>query len=128
MNLGPEQAELVKCGATGEGLPTPEQVGPVVDAACDTIAGEIQRSIDFFVATSGQEGISRIFLTGGSANLPALAQAIERRSGVAVDVWAPIEAFTVDTKSIQADLLERHAAQLGVALGLSLRKSREARA
>ena len=43
----------------------------VIEQICDTIAGEIQRSLDFFVATSGEESITRIFLTGGTANLPS---------------------------------------------------------
>ena len=38
----------------------------------DSIAGEIQRSLDFFLATSGEAEISRIYVTGGSSNLPSL--------------------------------------------------------
>ena len=60
----------------------PAQVTQVIEAVCDSIAGEIQRSLDFFLATSGEPEMHRIYLTGGSSNLPSLPQAVGRRSRV----------------------------------------------
>jgi type IV pilus assembly protein PilM len=80
------------------------------------------------MATSGEVEISRIFICGGSANLPALAQAIERRARVPVEAWSPLERFAVEKKDVDVGLLTSRAAQLSVALGLALRKEKEARA
>jgi type IV pilus assembly protein PilM len=126
-----EQAEAYKCGGTA-GTPTafgivPQQVMPVIEAATDTIAAEIQRSLDFFVATSGENEISTIHLTGGSANLPTLVQAVQRRTRVAVQTWKPTERFASDPKGVDPTELELRAAQLAVALGLTLRREREVR-
>lgn len=126
-----EQAEAYKCGGTA-GSPTsqgivPQQIMPVIEAATDTIAAEIQRSLDFFVATSGESEIATIHLTGGSANLPTLVQSIQRRTRVAVQTWKPTEKFTADAKSVNIADLELRAPQLAVALGLTLRREREVR-
>lgn len=121
-----EQAEAFKCGFSPDGSPIPIQVPEIIDQVLDSIAAEIQRSLDFFMATSGEGDINRICLTGGTANLSALAVAIERRARVAVQTWLPTEQLQVD-KSVDTGLLQARAAQLSVALGLTLRKAKEAR-
>jgi type IV pilus assembly protein PilM len=129
-----EQAEAYKCGGAASpedpyraGM-VPQQVVQVIEAACDAIAAEIQRSLDFYMATSGETEIVKIFVSGGSANLPSLAQAIERRARVPVETWSPLERFAVERKDVDVDLLSARGAQLSVALGLALRKHKEARA
>jgi type IV pilus assembly protein PilM len=134
LNVPHDQAEAYKCGGSASADdPTragmvPQQVVQVIEAVSDTIAAEIQRSLDFFMATSGEGEISRIYVTGGSANLAALARAIERRARVSVETWSPVEKLTIEAKEVNPLLLQTRAAQLSVALGLSLRKEKEARA
>jgi len=134
LNVPHEQAEAYKCGGSASaddpsrpGM-VPQQVVQVIEAVSDTIAAEIQRSLDFFMATSGEGEIARIYVTGGSANLAALARAIERRARVSVETWSPVEKLTIEAKEVNPQLLQMRAAQLSVALGLSLRKEKEARA
>ena len=129
-----DQAEAYKCGGSANpddparsGM-VPQQVMQIVDGVTDSIAAEIQRSLDFFMATSGEGEIARIYVTGGSANLAALARAIERRARVSVETWSPVEKLTIEAKEVNPQLLQVRAAQLSVALGLSLRKEKEARA
>ena len=133
LNVPHEQAEAYKCGGSASaddpsrpGM-VPQQVVQVIEAVSDTIAAEIQRSLDFFMATSGEGEIARIYVTGGSANLAALARAIERRARVSVETWSPVEKLTIEAKEVNPQLLQMRAAQLSVALGLSLRKEKEAR-
>jgi type IV pilus assembly protein PilM len=121
-----DQAEAYKCGDGKDGI-VPQQVTDVVEGASDAIAAEIQRSLDFFMATSGDTDIARIFVTGGSAYLGALARAIQNRSRVSVETWSPTEKIVVEAKEVDRALLDRHALQLSVALGLGLRKDREVR-
>jgi type IV pilus assembly protein PilM len=126
-----DQAEAYKCGGQA-GITTPHGIVPqqavaVMEAAADTIAAEIQRSLDFYMATSGESEISAVFLSGGTANLPFLAQAIQRRTRVAVEIWSPIERLQVDAKSVDVAQLTLRAPQLAVALGLALRRDREER-
>jgi type IV pilus assembly protein PilM len=134
LNVPHDQAEAYKCGGSASADdPTragmvPQQVVQVIEAVSDTIAAEIQRSLDFFMATSGEGEIARIYVTGGSANLAALARAIERRARVSVETWSPVEKLTIEAKEVDPLLLQARAAQLSVALGLSLRREKEARA
>jgi len=129
-----DQAEAYKCGGPASpeepyraGM-VPQQVSQVIDSVTDTIAAEIQRSLDFFMATSGEGEISRIYVTGGTSVLPTLAHAIERRARVPVEVWLPAERIGILAKEVDGAMLQARAPQLAVALGLALRKEKEARA
>jgi type IV pilus assembly protein PilM len=121
-----EQAESIKC-AGPDTAGVPPQVHSIVEAVTDSIAAEIQRSLDFFMATSGEGEISKAILTGGTANLPALAQAVERRSRVHVEVFSPVEKIAATAAEIDQNVLAARGAQLAVALGLSLRRDKEKR-
>jgi len=123
-----EQAEAYKCGGgvdPASGGIVPQQVVQIVEAVADSIAAEIQRSLDFYMATSGEAEISRIYVTGGTANLAALGSAIQRRARVPVEAWAPTERVAIEAKEVDSNLLQARAAQLAVALGLALRKEKE---
>jgi len=128
-----EQAEAYKCGGApgavaGQPGMVPQQVMQVIDTVLDSVAAEIQRSLDFFMATSGEGEISRIYVTGGTANLPSLAQAVEKRARVPVEAWMPTEKLALGGKDLDSTMLQARAAQLPVALGLALRKEREVQA
>jgi type IV pilus assembly protein PilM len=128
LGIAQDQAEALKCSlGNGGPLPVPPEMIPIVESAADAIAAEIQRSVDFFMATSGESEISRIYLTGGTSRLSSLAQSVERRSRVPVEVWAPTERLAIDGKRIDPALLAACSSQLAVALGLSLRKEKEQR-
>lgn len=133
LNVPFEQAEAYKCGGSASpddpsraGM-VPQQVVQIIDSITDSIAAEIQRSLDFFMATSGEGEISRIYVTGGTASLPALGRAIERRARVPVESWLPTERIGIESRDIDPSLLAARSAQLAVALGLALRKEKEQR-
>ncbi len=126
-----DQAEAYKCGdlgAAGASGMIPQQVQQVIENACDTIAAEIQRSLDFFMATSGEASIDQLFVTGGTANLTPLRNAIQRRARTPVEFFDPIEGLIIDPKTVKEDQVRARHAQLAVAIGLSLRKEKEKRA
>ncbi len=134
-----EQAEAYKCGDSGalaegdamgepRGGIIPQQVQQVIEGVCDTIAAEIQRSLDFFMATSGEAQINKIYVTGGTANLTILRNAIERRARTPVEFFNPVDRLAIDTSNVKDTVLRERHAQLAVAIGLSLRKEKERRA
>ncbi len=126
LGVSREQAEAYKLGGTGT-EPVPAQVQNVLAQVADGLAGEIQRSLDFFLATSGESEISRIFLAGGGASLPSLATAVERRARVPVERFNPMTKVQVDS-GVNPQVAQARGEQLAVALGLALRKDREKRA
>ncbi|MDP9002606.1 MAG: pilus assembly protein PilM [Myxococcota bacterium] len=121
-----EQAEAYKHGG-GPTQIVPQEVTQIINQACQGLAGEIQRSLDFHLATSGENDIGQIYISGGSAYLAPLVQAIEKRSRVAVQLFDPMVNLTVETKVVDEPQLRAVAAQMVVAVGLSLRCDKERR-
>jgi type IV pilus assembly protein PilM len=125
-NCSHEQAEAYKCGG-GPTQIVPQEVHQIVTQACNGLAGEIQRSLDFYLATSGETEIQRIYVSGGSAYLAPLAQAIEKRARVPVQLFDPMVNLAVDPKTVNEPVVRSMSAQLVVALGLALRTDKERR-
>jgi len=121
-----EQAEAYKMGG-GPTQIVPQEITQVINQACQGLAGEIQRSLDFYLATSGEQEISRIYVSGGSAYLAPLVQAIERRARVPVQLFDPMTNLGVETKYVDEAQIRAIAAQMVVALGMSLRCDKERR-
>jgi len=123
-----EQAEAYKLAASTNPGSVPAQVHQAIGAACEALAGEIQRSLDFYLATSGEAEISRIYMCGGSAYLGSLAQALEKRARVPVTLFDPTTSLAIEARAVNEQELRSRAAQLVVAIGLALRTDREKRA
>jgi len=121
-----EQAEAYKHGG-GTTQIVPQEVMQTINQASQALAGEIQRSLDFYLATSGEQEISKIYISGGSAYLAPLVQAIERRARVPVQVFDPMATIDVDAKAVNEPELRAMSSQMVVALGLSLRCDKEKR-
>jgi type IV pilus assembly protein PilM len=121
-----EQAEAMKIDAA-RGGGVPNQVHQVIAQACDALAGEIQRSLDFYLATSGEAEIQRVYVCGGSAYLAPLISAIEKRARVPVMVLDPLANLAVDNRTVNEQDLRARAAQMTVSVGLALRSDKERR-
>ena len=126
-----EEAETYKTGAAGYSggdhyrSVVPSEVPQIVKQVVEGLSGEILRSLDFYLATSGEKEINRVFIAGGTANIPEVGAAIERRAKAPVELLDPFKDIAVDLKEVNGDMLNLHRAQVAVAIGLSLRKDRE---
>lgn len=126
LGISAEEAEAYKCGGDGRGL-VPREVPEIIAQVVEQLAGEIQRSLDFYLATTGGAEVTRVLVSGGSANIRALLDAIERRCRVPVERLDPLRAAEPDRRTVDMDLLSARSAQAAVAVGLALRKERERR-
>lgn len=127
-NVSYEEAEAFKTGAESSisSSTVAREVAKVADRVTDQMVSEVQRSLDFFVATSVKADIGRIYLCGGSAQLPALIRALERRMEVPVELVNPFRNIAVDARRFDIDLLQRAAPLAGTAVGLALRRPGDA--
>ncbi len=123
LNISQEEAEIYKCGSGGGIIP--QEVPRIVQDVVQGLAGEIQRSLDFYLATSGEREVARVVLSGGSAQLTALREAVERRCRAPVEVIDPLKVAALDAKSVGGSELEGRGPAASVAFGLALRKDRE---
>ena len=99
----------------------PQEVERVLQTESEAIANEVQRSLDFYAATSADAHLARIFVSGGSAKIPALIKTIERRTSVPVEVVNPFRNIDISGRGFDADYLKNIAPMAAVSVGLALR-------
>ncbi len=128
LNVSYEEAESLKLGGelggpseTTEAV-IPQEVGGIIRSISETMAAEIQRSLDFFAASSTDDRISKIYLTGGSAKIPGLPSVIESKVGVSVEIADPFMVVDVDEQKFNAAHIREVAPAAAVAVGLALRR------
>lgn len=121
LGIAAEEAEAYKIGGTtSEHGVVPQDVLRVMDGVSEVMAGEFQRSLDFFLATTADANVTRIVLAGGSSKVTSLHRAIERRSRLpleVVDAWKKVE---IDSSLDQA-YLSTHSPEALIAVGLAMR-------
>lgn len=117
LGVSTEEAEALKV-AFSEGDASAD-VGRILQMTANQMAGEFQKSIDFFLASHPDTTISKIFLSGGSARVPPLVSAIEARARVPVEITEPFR--DAGGSDIDPAFLRAHGPQAMVSLGLALR-------
>ena len=121
LGVSQQEAEAYKVGGSyDEHGVVPQEVERIIEGVAEVIAGEFQRSLDFFLATAGETNVSRICLSGGTAKVAALHRAIERRSRLPVEVLDAWRRVGLDPK-LDMGFLRAHAPEAMVGLGLALR-------
>jgi type IV pilus assembly protein PilM len=125
LNVSYEEAEAYKVGGMGGAEAhevVPHEVERVLDQVAQSMAGEFQRSLDFFLATAADATIARIYLAGGTARSASLQRAIEERSRLPVEVLDPFRRLIIDESRFDMAFLRAHAPEAVVSLGLALRQ------
>ncbi len=122
-----EEAESYKVGA---GHPAsadvvPIEVNELLEKSGDSLAAEIQRSIDFYLATVEGQTLAYVLLAGGAASSHYISDSIARRSGVQVQVLDAFRQVQIDPARYDEAKLRAFTAQAVVSIGLSARKKKE---
>jgi type IV pilus assembly protein PilM len=125
LNVSQEEAEAWKIGSIGEGATDvlPSEVEAVLAEVAESVAGQFQRSLDFFLASSTDATINRIFLCGGAAKVSALQKALQEKARAQVEIMDPFARISIDEKKFDMTFLHQHAAEAAVAVGLALRRT-----
>ena len=121
LGVSADEAEAYKVGGhyDEQGV-VPQEVLRIIEGVAEVMAGEFQRSLDFFLATTADTNVSRICLGGGTAKVAALHRAIERRSRLTVEVIDAWRRIEIDD-SLDRGYLAAHSPEALVGLGLALR-------
>ncbi|HEY2986864.1 MAG TPA: type IV pilus assembly protein PilM [Candidatus Binatia bacterium] len=120
LQLSYDQAETLKVTGQSEGKRAAE-VETLLKPTADYLAAEISRTLSLYRAMADEEGIHRIYLSGGSAQVPGLARIFAERLGVEVELSDPFRGFTL-TRNIDRDSLANAGPALAVGAGLSIRR------
>ncbi len=124
LNVSYDEAEALKLGggATVDAdSVVPQEVERVIVSVSETLAGEIQRSLDFYAATAADSQIARIYLSGGTCKIPSLYKIIENKVGVAVEVMNPFRNIEFDPKRFDPEYIREVSPAAAVAVGLGMR-------
>ncbi len=141
LDIGEEEANRIKEGAMQLVLgeeeraaldPAAQQASRALEPLLDELIREVRRSLAYHdyqqqspEAGSGELGVSRILLNGGSAKLPRLEDYFQAQLGVPVKV---VKVFSRGAQSgMNQAYLEAHAPLLLVGTGLALREPMLAR-
>src|SRR5262249_25094948 len=121
LGVSADEAEAYKVGGHyDEHGVVPQEVERIIEQVAEVMAGEFQRSLDFFLATTADPNITRICLAGGTAKVAALHRAIERRSRLTVEIVDAWKRVEIDG-SLDRGYLAAHGPEALVGLGLALR-------
>ena len=121
LNLSFDQAEALKKGARVEGA-NPDNLQPILQAVSENIALEIQKTFDFFKATSSEDRIDRIFLSGGTAKVKGLQDLLASRFDAGVELLNPFNSITYNPRDFDPDFISDIGPSAAIAVGLAARK------
>jgi type IV pilus assembly protein PilM len=123
VHVNHEEAEHFKIAlSAGAADGIPDGVEEIMNEVAESMAGKLQRTLDFFLASSSDLTLSRMYLCGGSAKVPALQRILAERSRVPVEIIDPFRRLTIDQSRFDVDFIRAHAAEATVGLGLALRR------
>ncbi len=125
LNVSYEEAEALKIGKrAGEETDEviPQEVSNIINGVVDQIVGDVQKSIDFFLATAADQAISKIYLSGGSCKIPGLARALQERVNIPVELINPFNSVEFSEKEYKAEYLADVGPQAAIAVGLATRR------
>jgi type IV pilus assembly protein PilM len=114
-NLSFEQAEQLKRGDSPE-------TRQILDGVSTEMAGEIQKTFDFFAATSSEGPVDELVVSGGCALTPNLLQILREQFGVPVELLDPFRRVHVKDSDFDPQWLRSVAPMLAVTVGLAIRK------
>ena len=124
-DTAPSEVEALKCALSLDGSVAPDDLSAEQTAlAVETVRRQVQSfarelvsSLQFYQNQPGSLGIGEIVITGGTAQLPGLAEELEKLIGVRVRVGNPLARLKV-AKRVSAPA--QQIGSLAVAIGLGI--------
>src|SRR6266851_3814546 len=120
LDLSFDDAEALKLGRK-VGTVSEYAKLPILQQVTEIIVLEIQKTFDFFRASTSGEHIEKIYVAGGSSKVPGLLEALRQEFSLPVDILNPFQKIAPPTEGLGMELIEGNAGQLAVAVGLALR-------
>jgi type IV pilus assembly protein PilM len=113
-----DQAESWKRG----GMQAPDTLNGVIQHISDNLATEIQKTFDFFKATTSEDHIDAVYIAGGASKAPGLRGLLSDRLETSVEALNPFNNISYSTKEFDPALLNDLAPSVVIAVGLALRQ------
>jgi len=124
LNVSWEEAELYKIDIGSvevESSAIFREVQKIHERVSERLVTEVQRTLDFFAATTINYDIARMYLSGGASQVSALIRAMERRLEIPVELVNPFKNISIDCRKFDLDLIQKMGPIATVAVGLARR-------
>ncbi|MDX2493704.1 MAG: type IV pilus assembly protein PilM [Desulfuromusa sp.] len=122
LGISSEEAERAKLGDRNIADVDPDSVDEILADAIENLVQEVQRSLDFFSATSSEDRVTKIYLTGGVSNSAKVRETLEERLGITAERVDPFRNVTFSEKGFDVEYLDAIGPMFSVAAGLAMRK------
>jgi type IV pilus assembly protein PilM len=120
LSLSFEQAEALKKGEkTGD--QSLQDILPILRSVSDDLSQELQKTFDFFLATTSTEKIDQLFISGGSSRVVNLDAQLKERFNIPVEILNPFRQIDIAGAPVSGEWLTDNAPSLAVAVGLAIR-------
>jgi len=122
LGVSPEEAEELKIGASQSEESPPELLN-VMSQTNEMICEEIRNSFEFYMSSNAGPEVSEIFLSGGSANIRQLVEAIATSTGKSCQLFNPLQQVAYNPKDFTPEYISQIQMFLPSVLGLAMRKA-----
>jgi len=116
-----DTAERLKRGESVEGRSF-ESVAPILQSVTNDLGVEVQKTFDFFKATTSAEKINKIMLTGGSSKILNLDNYLSERFDAPVELLNPFQNIVYNEKQFSSQAIHDLRASAAIAVGLAMRR------
>jgi type IV pilus assembly protein PilM len=120
VNVPYDRAESVKLGKEVDGV-NQEVVKSIIQKSSLSLAGEIQRSLDFFSSQTSLE-LNKIYISGGVVKTPNLVNLIQERTGIPTEIVDPLKSIQYNKGDFDSEYLREMSPFMAVGVGLALRR------
>jgi Tfp pilus assembly protein PilN len=120
LSLPFESADALKRGQPVEGVQY-DDARPVLRAVSENVMLEIQKTFDFFKATTSNDRIDRVVVSGGGSRVEGFVEQLRERFEVPIEPFDPFKAISFDARKF-GDAAQA-APTAAVAVGLALRRA-----
>jgi type IV pilus assembly protein PilM len=98
-----------------------DSVHGVFESFVSDLGTQIERSLQFLSSVTGEEKMSRMYLSGGGALIPNLLDYLKRRLGVSIEVLNPFKNIAYEPAIFGPEGVDVVGPILAQAIGLALR-------
>ena len=120
-----EEAERIKIGGRPGEISkdvVPREVEQSIREVSEQLLAEIQRSLDFYRATTAAARVDRLVLCGGAANVPGLDRLFSERIELPVEIADPFRQIEIASGAGDEQVIRDLTPTLCVAMGLAMRR------
>ncbi|MFC1852599.1 type IV pilus assembly protein PilM, partial [candidate division CSSED10-310 bacterium] len=121
LNVSYDQAEALKKGEEIEGI-NPSDVTDIINSVIEDMSMEIQRSFDYFRATTSSENVDKVVLTGGCSKIQGIESFLASKLGTKIEIGNPFRNVAYNEKKFDSAWLQDMAPLCAIAVGLAIRK------